>query len=261
MSDDPRPPRSERKPRRRKKAAVARAQQQLKRSGGRARAGRGVPKAVDRGLGQGAPSPRSHPRGAAGGDARVSWLLDALAWAGHGAVAPRLDLRGVRSPLPAVVLPAVGEDQLVALDHADAIRALRSRHRAFSQIAGRYSALVLAARESGRSLHIEVWDIDDRGALLPEDAALVTLLPQLATYLEATVVYADAALRAARVATLQTAALPAALVDRNPVACGLALGAGQAVAEPAVQDSPSHTPPDTSPDTPPDTPPDGDAAL
>lgn len=115
--------------------------------------------------------------------ARVVWALDLLAWIRHGQLAAKLDMRGYRAPLPAIVLP--GSDQVVALEDVTAVRKLRSRHRAFSQIAGRYSPLVIGARDAGARIRLELWDLDtiDHG----DAEALQKTSAQLADYMQADV--------------------------------------------------------------------------
>lgn len=226
------PPRKPRRKAARKKAAEAaalhKAERRLKRRGGRHGAGPGVPQAVEKSAGDGGAGKKAGriqtpARLSADSNARVTWLLDLLAWAGHDAVAKRVDLRGSSAALPPVILPEVAPDVLVALDTVDALRRLRSRHRAFSQMAGRYSALLLAARDTGRRLRLELWDLDETGALRPADERLAKLWPQLESYLEGEVWLADEAALRARLARASEGSLPAALVRRNPVAFGLGL--------------------------------------
>ncbi len=143
---------------------------------------------------------------------REAWTLDLLAFTIHDAVASRVDLRGERSPLPPVMLDL--PDAVVALDLWQSVAALHSRPRSFSQIAGRYSPLVLGARESGKPLRIAWWDL--RGEM-PDDADKGA--QALAKYLEATVTLHT--LNDARAALRKLPALPAKLLDRNPLAWGL----------------------------------------
>lgn len=152
--------------------------------------------------------------------ARETWLLDILAWCRHGAVAARIDVRGSRAALPPVILPDVGGGRVVALETAAAIDRLRSRHRAFSQIAGRYAPLVIGARDAGQRLCIEVW------RCTPDGDDIGPLCAQLAEYLDAditqhTLVEATAALRSAPWPTA-----PAELTARNPLAWLRALDQG-----------------------------------
>jgi hypothetical protein len=149
---------------------------------------------------------------------REAWTLDLLAFALHGAVASRVDLRGDRSPLPPVMLDL--PKAVIALDLWQSVAALHSRPRSFSQIAGRYSPLVLAARESGKPLLIQWWDL--RGEM-PEDADKGA--QALAKYLDATVTLHS--LDDAHTALQHLPALPDKLADRNPMAWALTtLGRG-----------------------------------
>ena len=213
-----------------KTGAISKAERRLNRPAGRQGAGPGVPKAVERGSG-GRVAIQTPARLSVDDNARLTWMLDLLAWAGHGEVAGRIDLRGTSAALPPVVLPEVGDTWLVALEPVDAIRRLRSRHRAFSQMAGRYSALLIAARDAGRKLRVEMWDLDASGAIRPHDSALDKLWPQLGSYLGGEVILADAALLADRLAKAKAGGLPAELVGRNPVAWGVNLAAGPCEAE------------------------------
>lgn len=178
----------------------------------------GVPRAVERRPDQGAPG------AAAPSDARIAWMLDLLAYAGHGRVAAHVDLRASRASMPPVVL-ADGKDAIIALDDAAALARLASRHRAFSQIAARFAPLVLAARDQGRPLHIELWDL---GALLDGQAAVARLgdtAVALGRYLGAEVQVPDLPALQARLASLRgpdAAALPAKLRERNALAWLLA---------------------------------------
>lgn len=188
----------------------------LKRLDARVRAGHhgdaaGVPRAIER-------RPDAAP---SDDDGRLLWLLDLLAWAGHGRVAARLDVRAGRTAMPAVIL-ADGDGPLVAVDDAQALARLAARHRAFSQVAARYAALLLAARDQGRPLVVELWDL---GALLdgqPPVARLDQTAAALARYHEASYHVGDLATLATRMALAQRRAaeqaLPAALVARNPLA-------------------------------------------
>ncbi|MCO4762287.1 MAG: hypothetical protein KC502_12325 [Myxococcales bacterium] len=221
-------------------AAINKAERRLKKKGGRRGGAPGIPQAVERGAGVGKAMQQTPARLSADDNARVSWQLDVLAWAGHGVVAPKVDLRGPSAPLPAVILPKVGDTALIALEPVDAIRKLRSRHRAFSQMAGRYSALVLAARDTERQLTIELWDLDAAGNVRPPDESMARLWPQLATYLEAQVTIGTDELLRERLALAATGPLPEALTRRNPVAWGLQLGASAKV----VSDQPADEPAD-----------------
>lgn len=159
------------------------------------------------------------------GDARVAWLLDLLALGRTGRVAERLDLRAQRATMPPVVLAGRADDPadpIVALDDAAAIGRLAARNRAFSQIAARFAPLAMVAREQGRPLRIELWDI---GALV-DGADAVPRLPEtaeaLARYLEAEFVLPDAdALQAALAAGRAALAEhpdAARIRERNPLA-------------------------------------------
>lgn len=214
-------------------AAITKAERRLNRRAGRDDAGPGVPKAVER-TGAGKLAIQTPARLSVDDNARLTWMLDLLAWTGHGVVAGRIDLRGTSAALPPVVLPEVGADLLVALEPVDAIRRLRSRHRAFSQMAGRYSALLLAARDAGRRLRIEMWDLDEHGALRAPDPSLDRLWPQLASYLEGEVFLGDEATLKARMALALATPLAPSLVARNPVAWGLHLAQGPGVVQPAA---------------------------
>ncbi len=152
--------------------------------------------------------------------ARTTWLLDVLAWARHGVVAARIDLRGPRAALPPVVLPAVGDDRVVALEPAAALDRLRSRHRAFSQMAGRYSPLVIGSRDAGRGLAIEIWALGE----VAIDAE--RLAEQLAEYMQADVTVHDRQQAAAIVADIDWSTAPPDLLERNPLAWGWALQHG-----------------------------------
>jgi hypothetical protein len=156
---------------------------------------------------------------------RATWLLDLLAWNRHGQVAPRVDLRGPRAPLPPVVLPEAANDALVCLELAETIVKLRSRKRAFSQIAGRYAPLVLGAREAGRRLVIEVWDLDGDHPAGEATEGLSRLLEQLAEYLKAEVSLHGPSEAAGLVSALRQTPPPQALVERNPVAWALSVAA------------------------------------
>ena len=153
---------------------------------------------------------------------RSTWLLDLLAWARHGAVAPKIDLRGQRAALPPVILP-VADGRLVAMEDAAAIFRLRSRHRAFSQIAARYSPLVVGAGDAGARIVLEIWDCAQPAA---DREVLMRIADQLATYLEADVTVHDLKQAQPILANIDAAALPKALLDRNPLAWQLALLAG-----------------------------------
>lgn len=159
------------------------------------------------------------------GDARVAWLLDLLAFGRTGRVAERVDLRAQRATMPPVVLagrPDEPEDPIVAFDDAAAIGRLASRNRAFSQIAARYAPLAMVAKEQGRPLQIELWDV----AALVDGAEPVPRLADtadaLARYLEASFTLPDAAalrhgIAAAR-ASLSGHAEADRLRARNPLA-------------------------------------------
>ena len=203
----------------------------------------GIPQAVQRqrkGAQQGAEF--------TGRAARAAWLLDLLAWGRYGQVAPRVDQRGPGSSMPPVILPDAPDGELVCLDLAASVDRLRSRHRAFSQVAGRYSALVLAARESNRRLRIEVWDLDgiflDSGAFteaatLPEISiadvldgqsaprgggeGLESMLRKVATYIDADISLESLLEARALLSDLLDDPMPDALVARNPLAWALQL--------------------------------------
>ena len=122
-----------------------------------------------------------------------------------------------------MVLPEVegpeGGRRLVALDLGDALRKLKSRSRSFSQIAGRFSPLVLAAREGELSLWIELWDLDEDGRLNPPDPWLTETASKLASYLEATVTLGTARQLSERAARLGE--VPDELRRRNPMAAAM----------------------------------------
>lgn len=144
---------------------------------------------------------------------RMGWTLDLLAFLRHGQVATRVDPRGDRSPLPLVMLN--GKERVVGLDLLPALRALRSRPRAFSQVAGRFSPLVIGAQDSGKRLLVELWDLDGEP---DEDDG--NQAQALAKYMQADV---TAHGRLEALATLKTARdLPDLLVGRNPLAWLLA---------------------------------------
>lgn len=180
--------------------------------------------------------------------ARRTWALDLLAWARYGQIAPRIDSRGAGASLPPVILPDAPDGELVCLDLAVSVDRLRSRHRAFSQVAGRYSPLVLGARESGRRLRIEVWDLEgmfsgldafSEEATLPEisiaDAVadggsqrdkgdgLEAMLAKVATYIDADISLESLTEARALLAGLAHAPFPDELVARNPLAWVLRL--------------------------------------
>ena len=202
-----------------KRARIGKAQHRLRKGRGKLDDNTGIPVAVGR--------PQAEPNRSRGGvDVvawRATWMLDLLAWARHGQVAPRVDLRGPRSPLPPVILPEAANDTLVCLDLLEAVVKLRSRKRAFSQVAGRYSPLVLGAREAGRKLVIEMWDLD--GGHLQGDAAegIQGLVEQLAEYLQAEVTLHGPADLAGLQAALRREPPPMTLVERNPVAWALSI--------------------------------------
>ncbi len=180
---------------------------------------KGIPKAVQRNRG-GKPVVQLDI-----GAARVTWMLDLLAWARHGAVANRIDLRGQRAALPPVVLP-ITDGKLIAMEDAVAIRRLRSRHRAFSQIAGRYSPLVVGAGDAGARIHLEIWDLADQ---TEDREALLKLAPQLADYLQADVSVHGRADAVAALAALDPSTIPAKIGERNPLAWqqALLMGSGR----------------------------------
>lgn len=179
-----------------------------------ARSGKAVRKGV----------PRSVQRNAGGkpviqldmGAARHVWLLDLLAWTRHGGVALKIDMRGPRAPMPPVILPNVN-GVLVALEDAGAVRRLRSRHRAFSQIAGRYTPLVVGAKDQGTRIVLEVWDFEGG------DDAIGKLAPQLADFIGADVTVHDRHEAAEVLRAIDPTQIPASLVKRNPLAWQLQL--------------------------------------
>ncbi|HAN30747.1 MAG TPA: hypothetical protein DCQ06_04050 [Myxococcales bacterium] len=185
----------------------------------RRRGAPGVPRVVDRQIGRGSKSD-SNQRNLL--DNRA-WMLDLMAWARYDRVAPKIHLNVLSPRMPALVLPQVHEpDQsewIVALDLADALRKLKSRSRAFSQIAGRFSSLVLAARESSVALRIEIWDLDLSGAIREPDSWLQDTARQLAKYLEAEVVIIERSELRQRLA--KAAMAPEPLRMRNPMAAAL----------------------------------------
>lgn len=185
---------------------------------------------------------------------RQVWMLDILAWARYGMVAPRVDLRGAHAAMPPVVLPDAPDGELVCLDLASSVDALRSRHRAFSQIAGRYSPLVLAARDVGRRLRIEVWDLEGsivkagefsesetmpeypipiaasepryQTPLEPAGATLENTLLKVARYIDAEIQVEPLIEVMAALSGIRSRTFPAELLDRNPLAWSLALATG-----------------------------------
>lgn len=163
----------------------------------------GVPAAVGKRRAQPGPPPLDPEA------QREAWTLDLLAFALHGAVAAKVDVRGSRAPLPPVVLNLPG--QVVAIDLWQAVAALHCRPRSFSQIAGRYSPVVIGAQDGGKKLRIEWWDL--RGDL-PDDVHKGA--DALAKYLTADVVVRT--LDDARAALRGVGELPSALVARNPLA-------------------------------------------
>jgi|GEM_PF-5667616 len=150
------------------------------------------------------------------GAAQQTWLLDVLAWINESRVAPRIDTRGQRAALPPVILPSNAGSDVVAYETADAIRRLKSRHRAFSQIAGRYSPLVIGARDAGVGLRIVIYDLlNDE-----PDEGLDRISSQLADYLEGTVTLHGAATARTQAAGFQ-GEIPESVRSRNPVAWAL----------------------------------------
>lgn len=203
----------------------------------------GIPQAVQR-------QSKGGPQGAesTGRASRTAWALDLIAWGRYGQLAPRIDHRGPGSTMPPVILPEAPDGELVCLDLAASVDRLRSRHRAFSQVAGRYSALVLAARESNRRLRIEVWDLEGlflpvgaftEAATLPEIAiadvvdgqspprggaeGLEAMLGKVATYIDAKISLETLLEARALLSSLLDEPLPGALVQRNPLAWALQL--------------------------------------
>jgi len=148
---------------------------------------------------------------------RLGWTLDLLAWARHGAVAHKVDMRGERAPMPPILL-ANGE-QIVALELAGAVRALSSRPRAFSQVAARFSPMVIGSQDSGARLVIEIWDVDAE----PDDDD-AKLAGALAKYLTADVRFFGRTAAAAALAGVSE--WPQALLERNPLAWVLTLQRG-----------------------------------
>ena len=175
--------------------------------------------------------------------------MDLIAWGRYGQVAPRVDQRGPGSSMPPVILPDAPDGELVCLDLAASVDRLRSRHRAFSQVAGRYSPLVLAARESNRRLRIEVWDLDGvfvgaggftEAATLPEisiadvlldgqppprggSEGLEAMLRKVATYIDAEIALESLQEARAVLSGLLSDPLPDEMVARNPLAWALQL--------------------------------------
>ena len=150
---------------------------------------------------------------------RESWTLDVLAWAQHGVMAKKIDVHGSHAALPPVILPDDGKGRTVALDLLAALHALRSRPRAFSQMAGRYAPLVIGAQDRQRPLVLELWQLDGE---LEDLEKWQKLAEQLATYLRAEVrvrthLEARQLLREA-----QARGLPEELQARNPIAWVLA---------------------------------------
>jgi len=177
--------------------------------------------------------------------ARQAWALDLLAWGRYGQLAPRVDQRGPRAAMPPVVLPEAPDGELVCLDLARTIGRLRSRHRAFSQVAGRYSPMVLAARESGRRLRIEVWDLDgdvvrtgdfteaetlpdfaiadaidnaEGGGRRKPDDNMEAMLQRVATYIDADISLESLTEARAIISGLLDKPLPEEILARNPLA-------------------------------------------
>ncbi len=209
----------------------------------------GIPKAVGRR--RGSPLARSD---FISDVARQAWALDLLAWGRYGQLAPRVDRRGPRASMPPVVLPEAPDDELVCLDLACTVDRLRSRHRAFSQVAGRYSPLVLAARESGRRLRIEVWDLDgdivhgsdfSEAVTMPDldivDAVesadgvplgrqhndnVAALLRKVATYIDAEISLESLTEARALLSGLLDRQFPDELIARNPLAWALKMAGG-----------------------------------
>lgn len=149
---------------------------------------------------------------------RDSWTLDILAWVQHGEMANKIDLHGVHAPLPPVILPKDSQGRTVALDLTLALYALRSRPRAFSQMAGRYAPLVIGAQDKGRALRIELWTLE--GELEDPDKWHKTA-EALATYLHAEVVLRGPEDARRLLLQAQARGLPEALQARNPVAWAL----------------------------------------
>jgi len=150
---------------------------------------------------------------------RDSWTLDVLAWAQHGVMAKKIDLHGAHAPLPPVILPDDGQGRTVALDLLAALQALRSRPRAFSQMAGRYAPLVIGAQDGARVLAIELWHLDGE---VEEREKWTKLAEQLATYLRAEVTLRTPADARRLLREAQARGLPEALQVRNPIAWALA---------------------------------------
>ncbi len=196
-----------------RKAIVAVRQADHRVRSGQAAGEPGVPKAIGR---EPAAKLSLNPLPAAG-DARAAWTLDMLAFARHGRVADRIDLRASRATMPPVVL-ADGEGPIVALDDASAIGRLSSRSRAFSQIAARYAALGLVAREQERPLIVELWDL---GAIMGDEPPIPNLAETaaaLARYLEATFVLTTVDDLHGGLRSLRGVELPKTIRDRNPMA-------------------------------------------
>jgi len=142
---------------------------------------------------------------------RDSWILDLLAFARHGLWAKKLDMHGAAAAMPPVILNT--QEHVIALDLYDSLHALRSRPRAFSQQAGRYSPLVLGAQDNGKKLVIELWSLHEE----PTEAE-GKLLDALAKYLQAAVTLHGPAEMKAQLKTLVGQKLPDEICARNPLA-------------------------------------------
>jgi len=140
---------------------------------------------------------------------REAWWCELAEVLESGSQPARVDLRGGRVAPPVVV---IREGLVSAHDLAGHVRRLRSRHRAFSQVAGRYALLAEGARGTGAELVARWWDLEGDGADLAELASSV------ATYLGARVEVRSAAsmLQVHAAAPISEAAR--ALADHNLVA-------------------------------------------
>ncbi len=142
---------------------------------------------------------------------RDSWTLDLLAFARHGLWAKKLDMHGVAAAMPPVILNT--PDRVIALDLYDSVYALRSRPRAFSQQAGRYSPLVLGAQDNGKKLAIELWSLHEE----PTESEN-NLAEALAKYLQADITLHGPAQMHAHLKSLVGKELPEEIRVRNPLA-------------------------------------------
>lgn len=168
------------------------------------REGRGVPRAVQKSRKDTGLPPLEQ--------VRESWMLELVAWQRHGRTTNRLDLHGHRSTRPPIWLDT--PEALICLDFLDALRDLRSRPRAFSQQAGRYTDAVQGAQLHHKALHIELYLLEDE----PHEADH-KLAEALAKYLNATITLHGRQV----VHTALQVQFPPELVEHNPLAWTLDL--------------------------------------